>query len=110
MPLLLGQAIRVNASKRTNERGLAVVDVTSRSNDDRLHQRSHAGGSFVEGNASPSLMVGDRLDWSVRCQRCLQQGYELGVEFRFNSAKVEQDIVLGYATDHRWIKPPQRLQ
>jgi hypothetical protein len=54
-------------------------------------------------------MVGDRLDWSVRCQRCLQQGYELGVEFRFNSSKVEQDIVLGYATDHRWIKPPQRL-
>jgi hypothetical protein len=40
----------------------------------------------------------------------LQQGYEFDVEFRFNRPKVEQDRVLGYATDHRRIKPSQRPQ
>ena len=36
--------------------------------------------------------------------------YEFDVEFRFNGPKVQQDSVLGYATDHGWIQPSQRLQ
>ena len=43
------------------------------------------------------------------CMRdLLQQPYEFGVEFRFNSPKVEQDSVFAHAADHRWIEPSER--
>src|ERR1700722_20191661 len=62
--------------------------------------------AFVDGDASPLLMVG-----GDGCRRGLpQQCYEFGVEFRFNSPKVQQDNVFAHAANHRWIQPSQRLQ
>ena len=44
--LLLGQAIGVNASQCTDERGFAVVDVTRCPDDDRFDRLGHAGEIF----------------------------------------------------------------
>ena len=48
------------------------------------------------------------LTAQVMLERGRKQEYKFRVKFRLNRAKVEQDRVLGYAADHRWIKPPQR--
>ena len=56
-PLLFRQAIGVNAGKCTDERGLAVIDVTRCSDDDGFDRLGHAERSFVDGDASRSLMV-----------------------------------------------------
>jgi hypothetical protein len=67
--------------------------------------------SFVDGDASPSLVVGRGHMRGDGCGRGLaQQWYKFDVECRLDGPKVQQDGVFAYAADHGRIQPSQHPQ